>query len=334
MQAIGPARRGKMRRLSVGHRPCSAGPRTFRLEQDDGVCDEVRGAAYFSLKSRSLRRRNRMRQDALAGLSRREEMPTTFHPCQPDQRLPLSPDMKDWLPEGHLAHHVGDLVESLDLSAFYARCEGDGRRRSPYEPRMMLKVLICGGGQGTGNPVLGGAGRRRRQGRHGLSISPEHRRRNRLGILDRRTGHGDDLHGHGPGQRHGAPLPGAVADRGRQRPPIDGCQRHAGGAQRAGFDDGSAGRRGRHRHLFLLPLAYHAAGVGFFHLCRECTRHQHHGAPAAAPLETEAENRHTRLRRHHQPVESLVHLQGRAPRTAGGAGSALPIPSGAHPQRR
>lgn len=30
----------------------------------------------------------------------------------------------------------------LDLSAFYAPDEGDGRRNAPYEPRMMLKVLI------------------------------------------------------------------------------------------------------------------------------------------------------------------------------------------------
>ena len=52
--------------------------------------------------------------------------------------------MRDWLAEGHLAHHVSDLVEGLDLSAFYAPYEGDGRRKSPYEPRMMLKVLIYG----------------------------------------------------------------------------------------------------------------------------------------------------------------------------------------------
>ena len=45
---------------------------------------------------------------------------------------------------GHLAEHVGDLVDGLDLTAFYAPYEGDGRRKSPYEPRMMVKVLIYG----------------------------------------------------------------------------------------------------------------------------------------------------------------------------------------------
>ena len=50
--------------------------------------------------------------------------------------------MREWLPEGHLAHHVSDLVDGLDLTAFYAPYEGDGRRNAPYEPRMMVKVLL------------------------------------------------------------------------------------------------------------------------------------------------------------------------------------------------
>ena len=71
-------------------------------------------------------------------------MPTTFRPYDPDQMLLLAPSLRDWLPEGHLADHVSDLVEGLDLAAFYAPYEGDGRRKSPYEPRMMVKVLIYG----------------------------------------------------------------------------------------------------------------------------------------------------------------------------------------------
>ena len=69
-------------------------------------------------------------------------MPTTFRPYQPDQLLLLSPDLREWLPPGHLAHHVGDLVDALELRAFYAPYEGDGRRNAPYEPSMMVKVLI------------------------------------------------------------------------------------------------------------------------------------------------------------------------------------------------
>ena len=69
-------------------------------------------------------------------------MSTTFRPYQPDQLLLLAPDLREWLPAGHLAHHVSDLVDSLELSALYAPYEGDGRRNSPYEPSMMVKVLI------------------------------------------------------------------------------------------------------------------------------------------------------------------------------------------------
>ena len=69
-------------------------------------------------------------------------MPTTFRPNQPDQLLLLLPDIREWLAPRHLAHHVSDLVDALDLNAFYAPYEGDGRRNAPYEPSMMVKVLI------------------------------------------------------------------------------------------------------------------------------------------------------------------------------------------------
>ena len=56
--------------------------------------------------------------------------------------LLLAPDVRDWLPEGHFAHHVSDLVDGLDPRA--APYEGDGRRNAPYEPRMMVEVLLYG----------------------------------------------------------------------------------------------------------------------------------------------------------------------------------------------
>ncbi len=69
-------------------------------------------------------------------------MSTTFRPYLPDQSLLLPPDLRDWLPAGHLVHHVSDLVDGLDLAAFYAPYAGDGRRNAPYDPRMMVKVLL------------------------------------------------------------------------------------------------------------------------------------------------------------------------------------------------
>ena len=69
-------------------------------------------------------------------------MSTTFRPDAPDQMLLLPADMREWLPEGHLAHHISDLVDGLDLTAFYTPYEGDGRRNAPYAPRMTVNVLL------------------------------------------------------------------------------------------------------------------------------------------------------------------------------------------------
>ena len=52
-------------------------------------------------------------------------MPTTYRPYQPDQPMLLPPDLQEWVPPGHLAHHVSDVVDALDLTAFYAPYEGD-----------------------------------------------------------------------------------------------------------------------------------------------------------------------------------------------------------------
>ena len=71
-------------------------------------------------------------------------MPTRFRAYQPDQILLMPPKVREWVAEGHLAHQVSDVVDSLDLSAFYAPYEGDGRRNAPYSPTMMVKVLIYG----------------------------------------------------------------------------------------------------------------------------------------------------------------------------------------------
>jgi len=71
-------------------------------------------------------------------------MPTRFRPYAPGQDLLLQPSLREWLPEGHLAYFINDVIEELDLGRFYERYEGDGRRNAPFEPRMMLKVLIYG----------------------------------------------------------------------------------------------------------------------------------------------------------------------------------------------
>jgi transposase len=73
----------------------------------------------------------------------------SFRPYDPDQVLMISPVLGEWVPEDDLAHFVSDLVESsLDLSAIYASYE-DERGYPPYDPRLMLKLLIYGYATGT-----------------------------------------------------------------------------------------------------------------------------------------------------------------------------------------
>jgi transposase len=72
-------------------------------------------------------------------------MSKQFRDCHLDQLLLLPPSLQDWLPEGHLARFVAEVVEALDLSAIYARYEeGDGRGQAAYDPRMMVRLLIYG----------------------------------------------------------------------------------------------------------------------------------------------------------------------------------------------
>jgi transposase/IS5 family transposase len=74
----------------------------------------------------------------------------TFRPYDPDQVLLMAPVLCDWIPEGDLAHFVADLVETgtLDLSAIYDSYEEE-RGFPPYDPRLMVKLLVYGYANGT-----------------------------------------------------------------------------------------------------------------------------------------------------------------------------------------
>jgi transposase len=71
-------------------------------------------------------------------------MPTSYLPYEPDQDLLLPHSLREWLPEGHLAHYISDTIDALDLRAFYARYEDGGPRNQPFHPAMMVKVLVYG----------------------------------------------------------------------------------------------------------------------------------------------------------------------------------------------
>jgi len=66
-----------------------------------------------------------------------------YVPYLVDQRLLLPPDMREWLPEEHLALFVLDVVRELDLSAIKrAMAAKDPRGRAAYDPTMMVALLF------------------------------------------------------------------------------------------------------------------------------------------------------------------------------------------------
>jgi transposase len=66
----------------------------------------------------------------------------TFRPYTPGQCLLLPPSPMDWLPEGHLARFILDLMKEIDLGGIYAHYEGDLRGYPPYHPQMMVALLL------------------------------------------------------------------------------------------------------------------------------------------------------------------------------------------------
>ncbi|MCY0963230.1 IS1182 family transposase [Streptomyces sp. H27-H5] len=67
-----------------------------------------------------------------------------FRAFDPHQVLLLPPSLDDWLPEGHLARFVADLVDGvLDLGPILADYT-EKRGFPPYDPRLMVRLLIYG----------------------------------------------------------------------------------------------------------------------------------------------------------------------------------------------
>src|SRR5687768_9981537 len=61
----------------------------------------------------------------------------------------MPPDVRDWLPEGHLAWFVIDAVGEMNLDGFYAAYRLDGRSRPAYDPAMMVALLLYAYARGT-----------------------------------------------------------------------------------------------------------------------------------------------------------------------------------------
>jgi transposase len=69
-------------------------------------------------------------------------MGQNFLSCDREQAMLLPASVADWLPEGHLARFVIDVVERLDLAAFYAVYRADGSGRPAHDPAMMVALVL------------------------------------------------------------------------------------------------------------------------------------------------------------------------------------------------
>jgi transposase len=59
-----------------------------------------------------------------------------------EQLMLMPPSVADWLPDGHLAWFVLDVVAELDLSEFHSGYRLDGRGGAAYDPELMLALLV------------------------------------------------------------------------------------------------------------------------------------------------------------------------------------------------
>jgi transposase len=65
-----------------------------------------------------------------------------YRPVDRDQAFLFPPDVRDWLPAGHLAWFVLDVVAGLDTSSLHARHPNAGVGRRAYDPEMLFALLV------------------------------------------------------------------------------------------------------------------------------------------------------------------------------------------------
>jgi transposase len=69
-------------------------------------------------------------------------MAQNFLTCDRDQELLLPPSLREWLVEDHLAWFVLEVVDELDLAAFYGAYRRDGHGRAAHDPAMMVALFV------------------------------------------------------------------------------------------------------------------------------------------------------------------------------------------------
>src|SRR4029453_10660648 len=71
-------------------------------------------------------------------------MAYNFLRAERDQPFLLPPDLRDWLPDAHLAWFILDVIDQLDLAPFYRAHRADGHGHPAYDPETLLGVLLYG----------------------------------------------------------------------------------------------------------------------------------------------------------------------------------------------
>lgn len=69
-------------------------------------------------------------------------MSKTYRPYSPGQSFLLPPSPHEWLPEGHLAYFILDLVGELNLRPIFEHYERELRGYPPHNPQMMVALLL------------------------------------------------------------------------------------------------------------------------------------------------------------------------------------------------
>lgn len=69
----------------------------------------------------------------------------SYRPYAPEQPYLLPPSPSEWLPEGHLAYFILDLLEDIDLREIERVLQAkDHRGERPFSPRMMTALWLYG----------------------------------------------------------------------------------------------------------------------------------------------------------------------------------------------
>jgi len=69
-------------------------------------------------------------------------MSQNFIECRREQGFLLPPDVREWLPEDHLAWFLIEAVGRMDLGTFYGAYRADGHGRAAYEPSVMVTLVL------------------------------------------------------------------------------------------------------------------------------------------------------------------------------------------------